>query len=159
MKKQVLLGILIMVISFAYCQNQTDTITVVKKTLGAAYQLDGKYLSIRQISNVVKPNHEAFKLMKQVKTANFFSSLLAYSGGFMIGWPIGTAIAGGEPEWQLAGIGVGLLGAGIAISSTSNKKITKAVTLYNNDLKGISLRREEVKIEFADNGLGIKIVF
>lgn len=30
--------------------------------------------------------------------------ILSYAGGFMIGWPIGTAIGGGKPAWALAGI-------------------------------------------------------
>ena len=34
-------------------------------------------------------------------------------GGFLIGWPLGTALAGGDPNWTLAAIGAGCVAIAI----------------------------------------------
>ena len=60
--------------------------------------------------------------------------ILSYAGGFMIGWPIGTAIGGGKPAWALAGIGGGLVAVAIPLSISSNKKMETAVRQYNAGL-------------------------
>lgn len=54
-------------------------------------------------------NQDAYVLMDKVKTRTTVVSVFSYAGGFMIGWPIGTAIAGGDPNWSLAGVGAGLI--------------------------------------------------
>jgi hypothetical protein len=42
--------------------------------------------------------------------------ILAYSGGFMVGYTLGTAIAGGDPNWGVAGIGAGLIVVAVPLS-------------------------------------------
>ena len=52
----------------------------------------------------------------------------------MIGWPIGTAIGGGKPNWVLAGIGAGLIVIDIPLVKSAEKKLKKAVDTYNSGL-------------------------
>lgn len=49
-------------------------------------------------------------------------NILAGIGGALIGWPLGTAIGGGDPEWALAGIGAGFLAIGIPVAVIGQKR-------------------------------------
>lgn len=57
--------------------------------------------------------------------------LVGEVGGFMIGWPIGLALGGGETNCTMACIRAGLLVALITIIHSINKKVKKAVDTNN----------------------------
>lgn len=86
--------------------------------------------------------------------------ILGYAGGFMIGWPLGTAIGGGEPNWALAGIGAGLVVLSIPLSSSAKKKTIKAIELYN---QGLVPKKEIETMSFqfqgTSNGFGLIMKF
>lgn len=50
------------------------------------------------------------------------SYVLGFAGGALIGWPLGTALGGGDPEWYLAGIGAVLVGGAIALEIVGKRK-------------------------------------
>lgn len=108
-----------------------DTISI-KKVSGAYqfYQGDNR-LNTKQFKNRVKPNEQAYRFVKSAQTTSAVSTILAYAGGFMIGWPIGTALAGGDPNWAIAGVGAGLIVVAIPIGQKSKKQIRRAVNIYN----------------------------
>ena len=62
----------------------------------------------------MKPNEQAYKLIKSAQsTYTWGKCIFSYAGGFMIGYPLGTALGGGEPNWAMANIGAGLKAASI----------------------------------------------
>jgi len=117
---------------------------------------DGSLVSPRDWVSVMDTNEEAIKFAKKAKTNKTMADIFAYTGGFLIGWPIGTAIGGGEPEWALAGVGAGLAAIAIPFTSGAKKNLEKAVEVYGSPDHSVSA---EVRVGFTGNGLGLVIKF
>jgi hypothetical protein len=98
-------------------------------------------------------------IQKTAKGIGLMANLFAASGGFLIGWPIGTAIGGGDPNWILAGVGAGLAAIGITISTGAGKKIKQAVEIYNQGVGSSSMRIKEIKISMINGGFGLSLRF
>ncbi len=113
---------------------KTDSIEI-RKAFGG-YQLyhEGKQLKSKELKDLLKPNEQAYKQFKSSRSSNTIATVLGYAGGFMIGWPLGTAIGGGKPNWILAGVGAGLVAVAIPISIGSNRKLKRSVGIYNATL-------------------------
>jgi hypothetical protein len=79
----------------------------------------------------MKNNQQAFDLVKSAKSNQTWGMILSGTGRFLIGFPIETAIGGGDPKWALAGAGAVLVLATIPILKGFNRKTKKAVELYN----------------------------
>lgn len=97
--------------------------------------------------------------MKKARNKGNVSAVFSGAAGFLIGWPLGTAIAGGKPNWALAGIGAGLLVVGIPISAASTREAKRAVRIYNDDLKKEALTQFDLKIGLTGTGLSAKLTF
>ena len=72
------------------------------------------------MSDMMKDNPEAYQYISKAKSTAGFANVLGFAGGFMIGWPIETALGGGKPNWILAGVGCGFLIITIPISNSAN---------------------------------------
>lgn len=142
MKKTTLLTVTIWMIfgaTFAQrnIENKThgsDSIDVISNFYGTRFYYKNQPIKAKDFKVLLQPNAEAYNSYKSARTSNAFSTILSYAGGFLIGWPIGTAIGGGKPEWALAGIGGGLVALAIPLAISSNKKMKKAVHLYNSGI-------------------------
>jgi len=158
MKKLIIISILIITCFNSFAQTAQDTIQI-KKRLGTVYLQNGKALTTRQLVAITQTNPEAQKEMKIAQTNYNIGSVFAFGGGALIGWPIGTALGGGDPNWTLAGVGVGVALISIPFSSAFSKHATKAVTLYNKGLKSTSFTAFDVKFGYTQNGIGLKVTF
>lgn len=139
---------------------QSDSIRLTKVFGGYKYSQDNKPLTVKQLGLVLQANPEASKLFQQGKPNGTAATIFGMAGGFLVGWPIGTAIAGGKPSWELAGIGAGLIVVSIPFSSAFNKKTKEAVSIYNHGNKTSSLgRRPELKFNLSPNHIGLVMKF
>lgn len=77
----------------------------------------------------------------------------------LIGWPLGAAIAGGDPNWTLAAIGGGLVVVAIPFSVAYTKNAKRAVELYNSGLANQDISCIDFQFGITGNGLGLKITF
>ena len=158
MKRVIIIAVALIACFNLYSQNQTDSIQVVKK-LGTVFQQNGKTLNIAQIESITSVNPQAAKEMKIAKSNYTFSTIFGGIGGGLIGYPIGTAIGGGEPNWTLAGIGAGIALLSIPFSLSSAKHTKNAVQIYNKGLQHSSLPNMEVRFGSIQNGVGVRITF
>ncbi|MAD96171.1 MAG: hypothetical protein CMB99_02480 [Flavobacteriaceae bacterium] len=128
---------------------------------GYKYTQDGSYLTMKQISKAVEANTQAFDLMKKAQSNNSIANVMGFIGGGLIGWPIGTAVGGGDANWALAGIGAGLVAVAIPISNSAHKKARKAIDMYNssNGMASTKNFTPEFKIVGNTNGFGISMSF
>lgn len=128
---------------------------------GYTFTQNGERLTMGDLVNTLEPHSEAFDLIKKARTRSTLASIIGFAGGGLIGWPVGTALGGGDAEWTLAGIGAGLIAVGIPISLSANKKTKQAVELYNSDLNSISSYqlKPELKIITNGNGIGLSVNF
>ncbi len=158
MKKVFFIGIFLMMVFSSFGQNNGDSIEI-KKVFGTVFRQNGNNLTPKQLLDITQTNAEAFEEMKIAKSNYDVGFIFGFAGGLFIGWPAGTAIAGGEPNWTLAGIGTGLILISIPSSAAYTKHAKIAVRIYNNGLKTSGVNNLDLKIGLAYNGVGLKMVF
>jgi hypothetical protein len=121
---------------------------------GVKYTQNEELLTMAELEQAMEVNPEAFRLIKKSRTNNTFATVLSFTGGLLVGFPIGTAIAGGDPEWALAGVGAGLIVVSIPISSKSYKQGMQAVSLYNSTINTTSHFHFKPKFRVIANAYG-----
>lgn len=127
---------------------------------GYQFSQGGDRLNFTQLARVVKPNPEAYKLAKSAKANNIYSSIIGGVGGFMLGWNIGTAIGGGNPNWLVAGAGASLIVIAIPISNSGMKQARRAAELYNDSAGyGILKNKQEWHLSLGSQGTGLVFKF
>ena len=128
---------------------------------GYKYTQNGNQMTMKDLVKTMESNQQAFDLIKKAQSNNTLASIIGFAGGGLIGWPLGTAIGGGDANWTLAGIGAGLVAIGIPISSSANKKAKQAVELYNSSLNSTSFYefKPEFKVIANGNGIGLLMNF
>lgn len=139
-------------------QSITDSIQV-KQGFGTMFRQNDKNLTPAQLSDIVKGNPEAYQEMQKAKTNSGVATVLGYTGGFLIGYPIGAAITGKDANWSLAGIGAGILAISIPFVSGYTKHATKAAKLYNSSSNKTSFRPLNFQFGMAGNGFAFELKF
>jgi len=109
-----------------------DSIELVKAPFSGLkfYQHDQK-LTMRQLTNIIRPNAEAFTYLRKAKTNNAIAFVAGFAGGFLIGYELGAAVGGKKINWGIMGAGAGFIGIGIPFGSGAIRNSEKAVYLYN----------------------------
>jgi len=136
--------------------------TSIKDTIqytGNKYTLNNEVLTLNKMEVIMQNNTVATEYLKSAKGNTVFAYVLAYAGGFMIGYPLGTAIGGGQPNWTLAAIGCGLIAIDIPIISSGNKKVRNAVNAYNQTGKLSRVEKYNIKLGINQNGMGLALRF
>ncbi|MEQ1747702.1 MAG: hypothetical protein ABMA02_19900, partial [Saprospiraceae bacterium] len=152
------LSLLLAPIAGAFGQTQTDSIEV-KKAFGTVFRYKGKNLSPKQLHEMVASIPEANKAMEAARSNFTTANVFGFIGGFLVGWPLGTAIAGGDPEWGLAGIGAGFIVLSIPFSSAYTKHAKHAVNLYNSGPGYTGLPEPELHIGMTSSGMGLRLSY
>jgi hypothetical protein len=111
------------------------------------------------LTALMKTNDEAYMKYKSSVAPGMISYFLSYMGGFFIGWQIGTAMGGGDPNWGVAGIGAGLIIVAIPIKLGSVKKQLESVDIYNRGARHTSHRNTEFNAGFTGNKLMFCVKF
>lgn len=161
MKKTILLFAVFAITMFT-SQAQNSTLKIESKRVFGSnvYMQNNKNLSGKQLTELMKGNNKALELMKSANNSRTWSTILGGAGGALIGFPIGTAIGGGDAKWELAGAGAALILIAIPISNKYNKKSKKAVDIYNNDIHStVSNFNPTFDLNLKGNSFGITMSF
>lgn len=152
-----ILAVLPVVISFAQSASPIE----MKKVFGGYQFIQGEQrLNMKQLVAAMEPNTVAFEKISKAKSTYSATIILSAAGGALIGWPIGTSLGGGEPNWVLAGVGAGLIGVAIPLNIKFNRQAREAVDLYNAGLQDLSFwQRSEWQLRFQGNGLSLALKF
>jgi len=137
-----------------HAQSTTDSIYVAKAFLGFKFYQNDVRLNFNQLPFVMEENPEAFNIIKKAKSNYTLSTILGGAGGFLVGWQLGTAAFGGNPNWVLAGLGGALIVVSIPISTKSYNLAFDAIDLHNGAVSG-SARRLELNLGTTSNGVGL----
>ena len=159
--KQCLLSILLCLFSWAsFCQ-QSDTVAIVKSMGNLYFVKNGSTHNVNELKNLVATNTEAVKYATKSSTLNAMTTFFCCAGGFMIGWPLGTYMGGGDPEWGLCAVGAGLVTVGFVTDRFARKNAHRAVEIYNNGLKipESTSFNPELGIGLTGNGVGLTLRF
>jgi hypothetical protein len=115
---------------------------------------DDTLLKPKDVLRLMEPVPEAHAAYKKAKANYNAGQVIGFIGGFMIGYPLGTAIAGGDPQWGVLGGGVGLLLLCLPLNTAYKKHSKNAIELYNGD-PGSTARR--FSVEFMPTVTGAKV--
>lgn len=128
---------------------------------GYKYTQNGNLMSMNDLVKTMESNQQAYDFIKKAQSNNTMATIFGGAGGFLVGWPVGTSIGGGDANWTLAGIGAGLIAIGIPFSASTNKNIKLAVELYNSSLNPTSFNqfKPELNVIADVNGVGLSINF
>ncbi|HBG71882.1 MAG: hypothetical protein A2W93_03815 [Bacteroidetes bacterium GWF2_43_63] len=158
MNKFLISTIALLIFITAQSQNSTDSITIVRSN-NISFIQNNIVLTPKRLAGVLKSNTTSYKELRAAKNNLFFSDLFSYAGGFMIGAPLGTVLAGGKPEWALAAAGVGLVVVSIPLRLAYSRRTINAVNIYNTDLKKNGCLQKEVHLAATSNGFGLVMKF
>lgn len=145
-----------------YAQTETTQPLEFKTSFwrGIYLEQDEQKFTLRQAQDLMESVPLAFEEMKKANSNNAIATLLGVVGGGMVGWTLGTAAGGGDPEWILAGIGGGLIIAAIPLYSTASEKAKKAADIYNETLGYVERKKQfNVNMNLNGNGVGLVISF
>ncbi|ASB49151.1 hypothetical protein [Alkalitalea saponilacus] len=157
----IIISLFIVSFSLTFGQSAvTDSITV-KRVFGGYQFIQGeKRLTMHQLVNAMETNELALQQIKSAQSSHNLATIVGAVGGFMVGWPIGAALGGGEPNWTMAGIGAGLIVVSIPITQSTNKKTIQAIETYNSGLQTSSFwDNKELKLAISEGGVGFILRF
>lgn len=88
-------------------------------------------------------------------------NVFAFVGGGLIGWPVGTLIGGGEPEWILAGIGAGCIAIGIPLAIIGTKRCNRmSLNMNESDIIYVKHTRPmQLEVAGIGNTVGLQLTF
>jgi hypothetical protein len=138
-------------------QTRDGDLKMVKSFGGTKFYLDGQLLKPKEVLNLMEHDVEAFNEFKKAKSNNDAGNVLGFIGGVMIGWPLGTALAGGDPQWGLAAGGAAVLVATIPLTIGFKKHATTATNLYNRNTSNVSADLRP-KVNMGLHGTGARLV-
>lgn len=121
-------------ITAAFGQSAADSITMTKVFGGYQFYQGENRLTLNQLASTMKLDEQAYKEIKSAKSVYITTMIFSYAGGFMVGYPLGTVLGGGDPNWALAGIGAGLIVVAISLNHSFNKKTKQAIDTYNSGI-------------------------
>lgn len=148
-----LITFIILIAAFGGVQSQikNDSLVKIKKV----FFMDGKPLTYKQVVELLKDYPEAGQALKKAKGNHDGAIVFSYIGGFCLGYPLGQAIAGGEPVWAMAAIGAGALFISVSLLIAYNNQAKKAVRIYNSGLRPLSMNYSSVNLGITRNGLSV----
>jgi hypothetical protein len=146
-------------VSPLHAQTNIEPIKVTNTFWGLSLEQGDQKLSLKQARDIMQGVPEAALNMKKAGTNNTIANILGVVGGASIGWTLGTAIGGGEPEWALAGIGAGLIIAAIPLSVSAVKHTKTAAALYNESVSKTGYHRLNIKMKLSTNRVGLVVNF
>lgn len=108
-----------------------------------------------------EPASASAELLKKARRDNTIAMILGGAGGGLVGFSLGTALGGGDPNWAMAGIGAGLIIVAIPISNSAGNKTREAVELYNTSInsKKAIVSRPQFFLTTSATGIGFSLVF
>ena len=155
MIKLFLLTIFTITMQLVLAQIPKDTIEIKK----SGFLLNGKQLKPKQLLEITKSNAISFDYMQKAQKNWVPASILGAIGGGLVGFPLGSVIAGGKMNWTLLGVGAGLIVVSLPLSSAYFKYAKKAVLEYNQGLQKTGYNKVFLQSTISANGIGIKATF
>ena len=141
-------------------QSLSDTISVKRTFGGVKFERFGTALSPQQVQKMMQPVPAAFEEMKAARANNTAANIIGGAGGFLVGFTLGSALAGDEVNWTMAAIGGGLVAVSIPFSIKFRQRSTKAVRLYNSGvLQQQGMAPGQLKLGLSPSSLRLRLDF
>lgn len=159
MKNWLFLTLFSLFYSFSFAQSSEAPLTMSSGFFGWQFKYGGQKRSLAEVTNMMAPNEQASAYLRSARSNNTLATLVSTIGGFMVGYPIGTSLGGGDPNWLLAGVGAGLIVVSVPLSLKATSQAKNAVATFNEGATATSLRGPELRAGFTGNGIGLRLQF
>jgi outer membrane lipoprotein SlyB len=154
MKKSACLIVLLSIALYASAQDEGE----LKMVKSKIYHY-GQPVKPKEVLNILKVSTEAYKEYSKAKSNYDAMNVFGFVGGAMIGWPIGTAIGGGDAQWGIAAGGAAVLLLAIPLSSGYKKHAQRAIDIYNKPGNVSASMRTRVDMNFTGAGARLTVTF
>ena len=134
MKKILLSFYLLLIAMVAMCQNKADSIQIARGS-GEFYKQHGKILTLKELWDVIEKDSSTHDELKKAKTNYYTAMIFGYSGGFCVGFSLGSLLAGGQVNIPLLVVGGVCITVCIPTNSSFIDHTRRAAEIYNRDLK------------------------
>lgn len=151
--KKTFFSVFLTFICISFCSSQT--IEAERSWGSYKYTQNGKTLTAGELRNQMNTNAESAELMRKAQVNNTFATIFGAAGGALVGYPIGTAIGGGDANWTLAGVGAGLVAVAIPFSISANKRSKEAIDIYNYRINTKEDLAQQPQFQIISNSTGI----
>ena len=155
--KNIITILAVLICTTALAQDSTRLLTVKNTFWGIRVIQNNKKYTLNEAKKIMEPNEEAYKLLLSAQTNDMFAGLLGVTGGILIGWNIGEAISGKDPNWALSAVGGAAIIGSIPLTTAAVKKTKQAAEIYNAGIKKTTYLIPELKLYFAANKLGLTL--
>lgn len=153
--------ILIITILFALSQSDLysdDYINVYKDTTFVRKTMED--MDIYRLGEVIESDSAAYSKFETGNSYYTLANVFSPVGGFAVGYPLGTQLSDGEPNWTLAYVGLGTMGIGLILALISQDYYDDAIDLYITNIGGgISHINHNSQPIFTSTGVGISFRF
>lgn len=131
------------------------------KLLGYRFYKDGERLTWKELVTATESVETANKLIKRAKSQRFISNSLAFTGGFLIGIPIGQKSNDLEPKWEFAYLGGAIALVGLHLSFRTFNNVNDGIDTYNIAVNKTAMYRFQPEFHLVgnQNGLGLAMRF
>jgi len=157
--KTILCAIFLLLSTTVVAQTSTDTLIIRNNAwTGFTFEQNQRTYTLKEVPALMQNNQQAYDFIQKARTQNTVANVFGFAGGLLVGFPLGVAIAGGDPNWALAAAGAGLIVVAIPIFNSAKKNATKAVQVYN---EGIRPQQGNLSVNFGvtSQGVGLRINF
>jgi hypothetical protein len=116
---------------------------------------NGVRLGRKEVGRIYAENWPSLELYRSSRAVKTISYIFSCSGGFAVGWYVGSSLAGERLGSGLLWAGGGAMVVGIVLESVANGQVRKSVELYNGK------RGKTTKLEYGlmGDGLGVCMRF
>jgi hypothetical protein len=144
-----------------FCQRAQDSFYVKKNFFTGMQVYQGvQRLNIGAAADAMQANPEAYQLMKSAQKNRTWSTITSIVGGALIGYPLGTSLAGAETNWTPAYIGGAVVIVSAVLNAAFEKKTRTAVEVYNNGLRSKAYRSApQLHLNFGGTNIGLALKF
>ena len=130
-----------------------DSIRVEEKdgTFSCTFYQNNNELNPMSMFGVLEKHPEAEAYANSARLYTYASVGTSAVGGFLIGYPIGSALAGGDFNTPMFASGVGAILVSFTLGVVANSKLSNAVSEFNQTLPNTSFNYnfEQNKIELS----------
>ena len=155
MKNLILVYLLLLLSSHSFSQTNNPPLTSKNGFFGWQFKKGEGKLKPGEVAAILQTNPEAARLFSAGRSSYTITSIIGSIGGAMLGYTLGTSVGGGDPNWTVGGIGAGLVAVSLPISISATSKVKKAIGLYNEGPKTVSMHKPEWQLTFTGNKLGV----
>ena len=144
----------------AFVSSEAQTIESKKVFAGYTFSQNGSKMTSGELYRAMIPESQSAEIMQKSKSNNGIARILAGAGALGVGLPLGSSIAGGDPNWAFAIAGGALIVTSIPISAKAGKQAKQAVNLHNASLSSsITAFKPDFYVVSNQNGLGLSVRF